>query len=227
MQVFCNFCGKEFNRPAQLRDHVKRHTGEKNFPCGVCQKSFVCVSDLKKHIGIHSGTRKFVCDICGGTFSGHVARHMRTHKGAELSPMKKLNKPKKLLNQVTINLPQGDIESLATAPIKSERKTTTKDNSNYNTHRESNMFTVPTTTIVTPIIPAPMVNLPTPVYEPATNLPHHYADNEQATPLPLITGVGAPIYHHVSVPMYNTSNTTVDNELSTMQMTMSQYFQNP
>ena len=45
----CGLYGKEFTRAANLKDHMRRHTGEWPLTCGEC-------GHLKRHIRQHTAT---------------------------------------------------------------------------------------------------------------------------------------------------------------------------
>lgn len=57
----CETCGKQFNRPYNLKSHSRTHTKERPFPCRKCGKTFVRQHDRKRHEDLHSGEKKFQC----------------------------------------------------------------------------------------------------------------------------------------------------------------------
>jgi hypothetical protein len=48
--LFCGFCDYVSCRPTHMRDHVRKHTGEKPFRCQFCGRSFARKFSLKIHV---------------------------------------------------------------------------------------------------------------------------------------------------------------------------------
>ena len=50
----CSYCEKSFSRPVLLRDHERKHTGEKLYECPYCDKLFQFTNEsMKNHMKVH------------------------------------------------------------------------------------------------------------------------------------------------------------------------------
>ncbi|XP_034732768.1 gastrula zinc finger protein XlCGF57.1-like isoform X3 [Etheostoma cragini] len=79
----CSNCGKTFACKADLKTHMKCHTGEKTYSCSVCKKSFTQSWCLQKHMRVHTGEKPFSCSECGKAFTQKLRLqiHMAHHTG--------------------------------------------------------------------------------------------------------------------------------------------------
>lgn len=75
-----------FNRNDKLKIHMRKHTGERPYPCPHCHARFLHSYDLKNHLSLHSGARPFECPLCHKAFAreDHLQRHRKGHSCLEL-----------------------------------------------------------------------------------------------------------------------------------------------
>ena len=75
----CKLCNLSFGQPFTLRDHMWTHINGKPHPCPSCDKCFKSLSYLNRHMLLHS--RSFVCDTCDKAFLTRVAlkQHLDVH----------------------------------------------------------------------------------------------------------------------------------------------------
>ncbi|GIZ02105.1 hypothetical protein CEXT_484341 [Caerostris extrusa] len=98
----CPFCGYSTSHSANIKKHIRTHTGEcpfqctlddmslaeiiryaKRHQCSYCGYSTFLSADMKKHIRIHTGERPFQCCFCMKRFNEKrpLNNHMRIHTG--------------------------------------------------------------------------------------------------------------------------------------------------
>lgn len=79
--LICDWCGKKLSSISRLKDHILKHTKQKNFECGHCGGKFVTKTSLLYHTRTHTGEKPYKCQQCDMTFlsasrrSEHVKRH--------------------------------------------------------------------------------------------------------------------------------------------------------
>ena len=74
----CHICGKLFATENNLRLHLKQH-GERKYICNFpgCDKSFIFSAPFREHLKAHTGIRDFVCEICSAAFC--VKSQLKNH----------------------------------------------------------------------------------------------------------------------------------------------------
>ncbi|CAO2588091.1 Kruppel-like factor 18 [Lemmus lemmus] len=87
-RFFCTYqgCGKSYTKSFHLKDHMKKHTGEKAYVCSEpgCQWKFYRSGDLLRHKRKHGGERLHPCAKCNKNFSRlcYLKRHQSVCSGA-------------------------------------------------------------------------------------------------------------------------------------------------
>ncbi|CAL8270056.1 unnamed protein product [Boreogadus saida] len=78
----CKRCRRGFRHPAELKKHMKTHSGRKVYQCQFCEYNSTDASGFKRHvISIHTKDYPHRCDYCTKGFrrpsekSQHIARH--------------------------------------------------------------------------------------------------------------------------------------------------------
>ncbi|KAF1815715.1 hypothetical protein P152DRAFT_410805, partial [Eremomyces bilateralis CBS 781.70] len=83
-------CGKSFNRPCRLSDHIRTHTNERTHACPYpdCAKTFFRDTHMNRHIkSAHKQEHNYGCTWagCGKRFNTgtRLRRHMKTHEDVQ------------------------------------------------------------------------------------------------------------------------------------------------
>ncbi|XP_026743969.1 zinc finger protein 99-like isoform X4 [Trichoplusia ni] len=79
----CTLCDMKFFQSNELKIHMVKHTGVREFKCEICFKKYGRKKTLKEHMRIHNDDRRFKCEICGQAFVQKCSwkGHMRNKHG--------------------------------------------------------------------------------------------------------------------------------------------------
>ncbi|GBP33056.1 Zinc finger and BTB domain-containing protein 17 [Eumeta japonica] len=91
----CSYCDWNFKTAYELKRHIVKHTGERNYHCTMCDKSYPRNKTLKEHMRIHDHNGVFNCKWCSCEYKQKtkLLRHVRTNHSLAHSNDGKLMKP--------------------------------------------------------------------------------------------------------------------------------------
>ncbi|XP_055941698.1 gastrula zinc finger protein XlCGF49.1-like [Argiope bruennichi] len=86
----CQFCNYSSVLRANVKKHIRTHTGERTYSCTVCHKRFSSKANLNVHFRLHTGALPYECPHCGKRFNEKKNMHLhlsnRIQANLEASP---------------------------------------------------------------------------------------------------------------------------------------------
>lgn len=83
-QLSCHICKRQFNRKANMVEHMLIHENKYTAKCHVCSKSYRTPSALRLHLRMHTKEKPYKCDLCGEksyAYNTDLKRHKRSVHG--------------------------------------------------------------------------------------------------------------------------------------------------
>ena len=82
----CQYCPSRFARRDYLKLHTRTHTGKRPYRCKDCGQSFICRSSLTLHRRNRHKDKTFPCSVCGQEFPlrSSLEFHCRVEHGGDL-----------------------------------------------------------------------------------------------------------------------------------------------
>ncbi|GFS81792.1 zinc finger protein 227 [Nephila pilipes] len=78
----CPYCDYTTPYKTTMKNHIRKHTGERPFVCNTCGKAFTRNRTLQDHVVSHILTKESIkCSICNAAFhtNGALAKHLLRH----------------------------------------------------------------------------------------------------------------------------------------------------
>ncbi|KAK4294812.1 hypothetical protein Pmani_032589 [Petrolisthes manimaculis] len=77
----CNICHQRLTHNSSLKNHMRKHTGERPYKCKQCNASFAYSQCLWNHRQKHTKRKRYQCDICNKRYFYYQSlwTHYRTH----------------------------------------------------------------------------------------------------------------------------------------------------
>lgn len=156
-ELVCEICGKVFDKLGSMKQHMRKHTGERPFVCDICGMSFSQIGNMRRHRDNHSDERPLKCSFCPKTFKRkdlmkthekvHLPKNLRHKKldKSDFSASKVSSVSCSDINVVTSNstgqnLPPSDVEatSVTAQSTQAPMLIQTEENNEQNNMNSSN-----------------------------------------------------------------------------------------
>ncbi len=75
----CTECGKEYQTKRSFEEHMRKHSGEFEFKCDICGQEYVSKRIGIEHRNRHYGLKAYECGLCGKKYSDPFVlnRHLK------------------------------------------------------------------------------------------------------------------------------------------------------